>query len=162
MSVLRRFVGNMAAEGIAAGPSSNLAWSEMGCRDGSPYPEQWRSTRGRDLGIVFDRIRSIWNKPIIVASVYRTATYNKKIGGAGNSQHTHGRAMDLYPPKGVPLDAFQNSVRELADRMLAEGKDLIGGIGYYPWGVHVDIRGGIGDKLIVWWGKRPAAEVITK
>lgn len=141
------------------GPSPHLAWSEMACHDGTPYPEQWKATRGLDLGIVFERIRGIWNKPIKIGSVYRTKAYNATIAGsASNSQHIQGRAMDLYPPQGVPLDAFQNSVRELADRMVAEGNDLIGGIGYYPWGVHVDIRGGVGDKLIVWWGKRPAPE----
>lgn len=131
----------------------------MGCKDGTPYPERWRSTRGRDLGVVFERIRAIWKRPIVIGSVYRTPAYNKRVGGAADSQHTHGRALDLYPPKGVPLDAFQNSVRELADRMVDEGQDLIGGIGFYPWGVHVDTRGTVGDRLIVWWGNRPAPEV---
>lgn len=142
------------------GPSPHLTWSEMGCRDGSPYPEQWRSTRGRDLGIVFERIRALWNRPLRVASVYRTPAYNRRVGGAANSQHLQGRALDLHPPKGVPLDAFQDSVRKLADRMVAEGLDLIGGIGYYPTFVHVDTRGGVGEPLIVWWGRRPAPEVL--
>ena len=141
------------------GPSPNMTWPELACHDGTPYPEAWRYTRARDLGIVFERIRARWGKPIRIMSVYRTPAHNKRVGGAKNSQHLQGRAMDLLPPKGVTVAAFQNGIRKIADEMVAEGKDLIGGIGYYPTFCHVDVRGGVGDKLIVWWGNRPAPEV---
>jgi hypothetical protein len=140
-------------------PSTHLSWKELGCRDGTPYPLEWRATRGRDLGIVFERIRALNGKPITVGSAYRTPSYNRKVGGAKASQHIQGRALDLYPPKGVSIAAFQHQVRKLADQMVREGNDLIGGIGYYPTFVHVDIRGGVGSPLIVWWGNRPVAEV---
>lgn len=139
--------------------SANLTRAEMGCKDGTPYPAEWLDTRGRELEEVFERVRAIWGKPITVGSVYRTPAHNRRVGGAPNSQHVEGRAIDLYPPKGVSVAAFQRSIRALADQMVDEGRDLIGGVGYYPWGCHVDVRGGIGDRLIVWWGTRPAPEV---
>ena len=144
-------------------PASYLSLSEMACRDGTPYPARWISTRGRDLRIVFGRIRGIWHRPITVASCYRTASYNARIrGSAKNSQHIEGRALDLYPPQGVTVTAFQRAIRRLADEMVVEGHDLIGGVGYYPTFCHVDIRGGVGAPLIVWWGTRPAPEIMTE
>lgn len=140
-------------------PSPFLTWSELACKDGTPYPLEWRASRARDLAIVFERVRAIYNKPVTIGSAYRTPAHNRKVGGAQNSQHVQGRALDLYPPTGVTIAAFQHSVRKLADQMVREGNDLIGGIGYYPTFVHVDIRGGVGSPLIVWWGNRPAAEV---
>lgn len=140
-------------------PSPHLSWAELACKDGTPYPLEWRATRARDLGIVFERIRAIYGRPIAVLSAYRTPAHNRKVGGAPHSQHVQGRALDLRPPKGVSVAAFQRAVRKLADDMVREGHDLIGGIGYYPTFVHVDIRGGVGSPLIVWWGNRPAAEV---
>lgn len=38
---------------------------------------------------------AIGNKPIIVTSGYRNAIYNKKQGGAKNSQHMYGNAADI-------------------------------------------------------------------
>lgn len=139
-----------------------LSAKEMGCRDGTPYPAKWLPTRGRDLRIVFGRIRGIWGRPITVGSCYRTTAYNARVGGARASQHVDGRALDLYPPKGVSIGAFQREIRRMADQMAAEGNDLIGGIGYYPTFCHVDIRGAVGDRAIVWWGSRPAPEVAPK
>lgn len=139
-------------------PSAHLTWAELGCKDGSPYPREWRDTRGRELGRMFETIRAIYGRPMIVGSAYRTVEHNRRIGGARNSQHVQGRALDLYPPSGVSVTVFAKAIRDLADAMVSEGADLIGGIGYYPTFVHVDTRGVIGDRLIVWWGGRPYAE----
>jgi len=139
-------------------PSTHLTWTELACKDGSAYPLEWRDTRGRELGRMFEAIRAIYRRPITVGSAYRTVEHNRLIGGARNSQHVQGRALDLYPPRGVSVTVFAAAIRDLADAMVSEGDDLIGGIGYYPTFVHVDTRGVIGDRLIVWWGHRPQAE----
>lgn len=132
----------------------HLAWQELRCKDGTPYPEKWRETRGRDLGYLFEAIRRIYGQPIGVLSAYRTEAHNRKIGGARASQHVQGRALDLAPPRGIPIARFTGDVRALADALWADPRtpDLIGGIGaYLTHGfVHVDTRPG--TRLAVWKG----------
>ena len=58
--------------------------------------------------------------------------HNANVGGATKSQHLLGKACDLSAPDGF-------SPREMA--LIAE--DVIGntgGIGVYPWGIHIDSR----------------------
>jgi len=44
---------------------------------------------------VLDEVREIYGKPIKVNSGYRSKLVNKKVGGASNSQHTKGEAVDI-------------------------------------------------------------------
>ena len=44
---------------------------------------------------VLDPLREKWGKPIVVTSGYRCPALNKAIGGATNSQHTKGEAVDI-------------------------------------------------------------------
>lgn len=44
---------------------------------------------------VLDPLREAWGRPIIVNSGYRSAELNSKIGGAKNSQHLTGCAVDI-------------------------------------------------------------------
>lgn len=126
-------------------PSKNLAWFELACKDGTPYPEKWRSSRALKLGVVFEIIRAAFgNKPIVVLSGYRTPSWNRKIGGARNSQHVEGRALDLRPPNGVNPKAFYEVIKQFAL------ETDIRGIGLYKTFVHVDIRPQ--THLTVWKG----------
>lgn len=142
----------MTTLGSVRGPSPHLSWRELGCKDGTPYPAQWRKTRARELARLFEHIRAIWSKPITIGSAYRTPEHNRRIGGARKSQHVRGRALDLYPPRGVSVREFAQRVRLLANELYDAGEDLVGGIGYYPWGVHVDTRPG--NRLVVFHGAR--------
>lgn len=45
-----------------------------------------------------EKIRKHYKKPVYITSGYRTASYNKKVGGVYNSYHTKGRAVDFYIP----------------------------------------------------------------
>lgn len=44
---------------------------------------------------VLDKVREVYGKPIKVNSGYRSKLVNKKVGGASNSQHTKGEAVDI-------------------------------------------------------------------
>lgn len=44
---------------------------------------------------LLDPLRVKWGKPLIVSSGYRCPEVNKAVGGAHNSQHLEGRAVDL-------------------------------------------------------------------
>lgn len=123
------------------GPSSNLSWPELACRDRlrTPYPLDWRETRARELAAAFEALRAAVGLPLVVLSAYRTPAHNRAIGGAPSSQHVHGRALDLLPPKG--WDAAQ---------LAAVARDVpeIRGLGLYPSFVHIDVRET--DRRVTW------------
>lgn len=127
------------------GPSEHLSWQELACKDGSHYPDTY-ITDGRvaRLATLFENVRAIYDKPIEVLSAYRTISHNKKIGGARNSQHLYGRALDLKPPKGVKVDKFYNDIKNCVDLF------GIKGLGKYKTFVHVDIRPT--SKTVYWFG----------
>lgn len=137
------------------GPSTHLSWRELACKDGTPYPAAWRLSRATVLAREFERIRAIVGTSIVVGSAYRTAAHNRHIGGAANSQHVHGRALDLYPPKGWSRDRFYAVIRGWAG---TDDSDIYG-LGIYPTFIHIDTREPRADgRLTVWRGSRAWAE----
>lgn len=125
------------------GPSKHLSWKELACKDGTPYPEEWRGGRAKVLATLFEEIRYECNdKPIKVTSAFRTRDWNELIGGARKSQHKLGRALDLIPPRGMSVGEFYRIIKRVHDK---------GGIGKYKGFVHVDIRDA--DRLVAWTGK---------
>lgn len=134
-------------------PSPHLTWDEMGCNDGTPYPEAWRHTRAIILAAEFEAVRELYGKPLYVNSAYRTPAWNTKVGGSKASQHCEGRALDLQPLWRDRVDnkaviALWRAASERAQRPLSR----IRGLGFYPWGVHIDIRPA--DTLVTWDERR--------
>ena len=149
------------------GPSTHFSWSEFACHDGTPYPAEWRKTRAKILASVLEGLRAhLGGHPLQLGSVYRTPSWNRQNGGASKSQHPQGKAADphppLLPPSGVkadgtfiarrkmPIREFHKKAREYADQ-----DENVGGLGFYTWGIHFDIRPRRADRLIV-WNKVPA------
>jgi len=101
---------------------------EFACNDGSD-----KILHDPKLSELLEKIRKHIGKPIIITSAYRTATYNKKVGGTSNSQHTKGTAADIIVSGVDPLE-----VAKVAEYYMGP----TGGIGYYPYSkfVHVDVR----------------------
>lgn len=137
------------------GPSAHLSWAELGCKDGTLYPQEWRTTRAVDLATAFEAVREAVGAPIIIGSAYRTPDYNARVGGAKNSQHVQGRALDLYPPKGWTLHSFYTAIRKVA----LSHTSPIHGLGRYPSFVHIDVRPREDLMVTVWMGKRAWAEL---
>ena len=118
-------------------PSRHLSWTELRCKDGTPYPMAYRTdpTRLPRLAYVFELIRYVvGHLPISNNSAYRSPSHNRRIGGARKSQHVEGRAMDLVPPKGWTTREFHAVIRDSIPE--------VRGLGRYRGFVHVDVRPG--------------------
>lgn len=125
------------------GPSEHLTWRELCCNDGTPYPEEWRRTKAVVLATEFERIRAHVSDrrhedtPIMVGSGFRTRQWNTDVKGARDSRHVTGEAVDMWTPRGLELAVFADLVLDVVTRP----DSTVRGVGIYPWGVHVDIRG---------------------
>lgn len=112
----------------------------------APYPSQWIDERLRPLCNILEMIREQLRGPLIVTSGFRSEEYNRKIGGARNSQHVQGRAADFTVP-GVHAAEVHRIVLDLHNRGLIK----LGGLGNYRTFTHVDVRPG---RLVRWTGSR--------
>lgn len=134
--------------------SEHVAWAELACKDGTPYPVEWRTNRLPILLNAFEAIRErCGGRPIQILSAYRSPAHNAKVGGAARSQHVEGRALDLRPPEGVPLRAFWILVQDLARTLPIRGLGLYLDANF----VHIDTRPS--TITHIWRGGRPEAEV---
>ena len=61
---------------------------------------------------VLDPLREFIRKPITINSWYRSPEYNKKVGGAKNSQHTQGEAAD-FVIKGMTIEEVYAIIMKL-------------------------------------------------
>ena len=108
--------------------SANFKVREFGCKDGSD-----KVLIDVDLVAKLQDLRTYLNKPITITSGYRTDSYNKQCGGAENSYHLKGQAVDIYC----------NGVKPIVIALWAEFNGL-GGIGVYldrsQEFVHIDTR----------------------
>jgi len=78
-----------------------------------------------------DRLTQSWGQPLTITSGYRDPAYNASVGGARNSQHTHGNAFDIDVSKLSPQDRLA-----LADAARAAGFQ---GFGFYDNSLHFDV-----------------------
>jgi uncharacterized protein YcbK (DUF882 family) len=81
-------------------------------------------------------IRKHLGCPIYITSAYRSPEYNELIGGAKNSFHVKGMAVDFKTKKHEPKD-----IAKILELLMMDGKISTGGIGIYKSWVHYDIRG---------------------
>ncbi|MEE8476889.1 MAG: D-Ala-D-Ala carboxypeptidase family metallohydrolase [Gemmatimonadales bacterium] len=137
------------------GPSVHLTWLELACHDPdrTPYPLEWWFNRGSTLGVVFERFRLVCgNHPITIGSAYRTPRWNRAQGGASRSRHVSGQALDLYPPRFAQLRPGLTTLEAFhaAARVFALAEPIVGGLGLYTWGVHLDTRRRTHGRLVVW------------
>lgn len=104
----------------------NFKVKEFRCKDGSDA-----IIIADDLIYWLYRVRTYFNKPVIITSAYRTPAYNAKVGGATRSQHMYGTAADFYI-KGVEPEEIAAYLETLVPNTC--------GIGLYDSFVHLDVR----------------------
>lgn len=98
------------------------------------YPSEVECTNLMKIAVKLDYIRKYLNKPIRVTSGLRPRLYNNHIGGAFNSAHIAGQAID-FKVVGLGADAVRASILPLLSRLEIRMEDLPGA----NW-VHVDDR----------------------
>lgn len=104
--------------------TANFKVKEFKCNDGGDT-----ILIDQKLAALLQDIRNHFGKAVIISSAYRSAEYNKKIGGASQSYHTKGMAADIYI-KGVKPVEIARYAESLG----------VKGIGLYGDFVHVDTR----------------------
>lgn len=84
-----------------------------------------------DLVNILQKIRDHFGKAVTITSAFRTASHNKKVGGATYSQHLYGKAADIKVSGVAP-----SVVADFAETLMPS----TGGIGRYSTFTHVDVR----------------------
>ena len=90
------------------------------------------NTVDADLLAMLTRIRTYFNKPVVITSGCRCQSYNERVGGSYNSQHKLGRAADI-----IVKDIDPEEVAIFARTINEDG-----GVGSYSTFTHIDSRCG--------------------
>lgn len=115
--------------------TKNFHLSEFHCRDGTKVPAELLPNV-RELAVNLQVLRDEIGEPLHVNSGYRTKSYNKKIGGAPQSQHLKAKAGDITAKSYTPRQLAAEVERLIIYRRMKQG-----GLGIYPGFIHYDIRG---------------------
>ena len=106
--------------------STNFRVREFKCNDGSDVV-----FISDALVNILQAVRTNFGKPVTINSAYRTPAYNKKVGGAAQSQHLYGMAADI-----VVAGVEPKKVAAYVEKLMP----TTGGIGIYSTFTHVDVR----------------------
>lgn len=74
-------------------------------------PEKVLVNMRRTAEMVFEPLRKLIDKPILILSFYRSPAVNRAVKGASNSQHMTGEAMDLRHTDGFSNEDIFLTVR---------------------------------------------------
>ena len=113
----------------------NFSLSEFDYKDGTELPTSLLPNV-LDLADNLQVLRDYLGVPISINSAYRTLEYNRKIGGATNSQHLLAKAADIVVESKSP-----EQVANIIKFLISEGKMVQGGLKAYKTFTHYDIRG---------------------
>jgi len=121
----------------------------------APVPVHLWPAMMRVLGAL-EKVRARWaqiypaSPGIRIVSAYRSEAYNAKIGGARDSRHVQGDAIDSQPVNGKIAE-----YQALIDSMLASGElPEVGGRGHYDTFSHLDTRPKKSGGGIARWDER--------
>jgi uncharacterized protein YcbK (DUF882 family) len=114
--------------------TTNFQLSEFSCKDGTRVPDHLLPNV-MELAKNLQVIRNEIGEGLSILSGYRTPSWNKKVGGASNSQHLQAKAADLTTKSLRP-----RKLHAVIMKLIKERKIKNGGVGLYPGFVHYDVR----------------------
>lgn len=85
------------------------------------------------IAIIANMLRCRFGHPLRILSAYRSPRYNSAIGGAVNSMHLQGRALDLAPSDPTKIRHWLDFVKKEHDLRTWDG-----GLGLYRSFAHID------------------------
>jgi len=118
--------------------SANFSFSEMACKCGGKYAGCQRIWTRRSVFATLEKSRAKLGKPISITSGCRCIDHNKSVGGATQSQHLYGLAVDWRGP----------------DKDVTRGWKIWHGIGYggrSDVSLHTDLRSGSSGASPTTW-----------
>ena len=105
----------------------NFKVKEFACKDGSDvviiHPL---------VPFICQSVRNKFDMPFSPNSAYRTFAHNLSVGGAKNSNHLYGLAVDIPAKNGVT----PKQLYDYLDALFGEWGEL----GIYSWGVHFGVQ----------------------
>ena len=102
-----------------------------------------------------EEFRRWYGKPMQVNAWFRTAAYNKKVGGNAKSSHLRGCATD-WGLLGVSKENFIKYAKKWRDICKSHG--VVGEAGLYTWGIHLgsSVRY---SKIFYHWDSRSGEQI---
>ena len=102
------------------------------CRCGGRFCSGFPAEPREETVALLQKIADHFGKDILWNSGLRCPEYNRRIPGASpNSRHCLGMAYDFHMEGVTP-----RALADYADSLIPDS----GGIGVYPWGIHLDCR----------------------
>lgn len=111
--------------------TANFSAEEMACKCGACGSTGTEMDPG--FMVKLQTLRDLYDKPIHISSAYRCSAHNVAVGGAANSYHIRGRAVDILIPKGQDRYDLCRHIFQL---------QFFRGIGFYEQWIHIDDRDG--------------------
>ena len=97
---------------------------------------------------MLEEFRNWLGRPMAVNAWYRTAKYNKKVGGVSNSSHLRGVATDWHTDITISEEKFIKYANKWKEICKAHG--VVGEAGLYAWGVHFGSSVNYSKKFTHW------------
>ena len=106
--------------------------------------------------LMLEEFRQWLKRPIVVHAWYRTASCNKKVGGASNSSHLKGLATDWHTNITITEEKFVKYAKKWKE--ICERHNCVGEAGLCTWGM--DLGSHITDSETFYhWDSRSGKQI---
>jgi len=129
--------------------TKNFNWFEVSKIPPEQLPSNVKTGAKKLADKVLQPSRDLLGLAIHCTSWYRDPVHNASVGGASNSEHLYGIAVDIYVDEKSGLELFEFFVKNFGN--------ILGGIGLYyneeekGMFIHVDVRPRINNSITGWY-----------